>query len=265
MRLQVRHQTAFHPAGVSGEMGGHFPEHFVGMLRLTPMVHEGLRIRFWSLCDGHGVELPAIQDGYGNTVHTISADEAEASIEVVVEGEVDTTNVWGVVRGGAEVLPPLFYLRPTPLTQPDPAIAELAQAAVQGKSVLKWLHSLMGLVAEARNGDGEGEGDAAALAHVFIIAARTLEIPARFVSGYLWKDEELFDDKALHSWAEVFVPDLGWVGFDPANQICPTEAYIRTSIGLDAEAAAPFRRVEGRREPLAGALRVRQEIAAQQQ
>jgi len=258
MRLQVRHQTVFNPESASKELGGHFPSHFVGMLRLTPLVYEGLKIRYWSLCDGTGAELPSIHDGYGNTVHTISAPENAGAVEVVVEGEVDTSNVWGVVRGGAEMLPPLFYLRPTPLTAPDPAITELARSAVQGKSVLKWLHSLMGLVAEREGGPTE-------LAHIFITAARILELPARFVSGYLWKDEPLSGDKALHAWAEIFVPDLGWVGFDPANQICPTEAYIRTSIGLDAEAAAPFRRVEGRREPLAGTLRVMQEMAAQQQ
>jgi transglutaminase-like putative cysteine protease len=47
--------------------------------------------------------------------------------------------------------------------------------------------------------------------------------------------------QASHAWAEAFVHDLGWVGFDPANRICPTEAYIRTSIGLDYWSAAPVR------------------------
>ena len=49
--------------------------------------------------------------------------------------------------------------------------------------------------------------------------------------------------QASHAWAEAFVHDLGWVGFDPANRICPTEAYIRTSVGLDYWSAAPVRGV----------------------
>lgn len=262
MRLQVRHQTVFHCAGASEAAAGHSPAPFVGMLRLTPFVYEGLRLRYWSICDGGGAELPSIHDGYGNTVHTISAGAAKEHAEVVVEGEVETTNVWGIVRGAAETLPPLFYLRSTRLTSPGPAIMELARTVAEGKSLLKRLHALMGRVAEGAGGaSGPTPTD---LAHLFIAAVHVLGVPARFVSGYLWKDEELHDVEALHAWAEVFVPDLGWVGFDPANQICPTEAYIRTSIGLDAEAAAPFRRVEGRREALAGTLRVMQEMAAQQ-
>lgn len=249
-------------SATGGSAAGSPPSPFVGMMRLTPFVHEGLRLRYWSLCDGNGAELPAIQDGYGNTIHTISAGEADENTEVVVEGEVETTNTWGVVRGGAESLPPFFYLRPSRLAFPDPVITELARTLGEGKSLLKRLHALMGLVAA-----GEGVPDdptPAGLAHRFIAAARILGVPARFVSGYLWKEGELHDAEALHAWAEVFVPDLGWVGFDPARQICPTEAYIRTSIGLDAAAAAAFRRVEGRREALAGTLRVMQEMAAQQ-
>ena len=38
-----------------------------------------------------------------------------------------------------------------------------------------------------------------------------------------------------------YVPRLGWVGFDTANCVCPTDAYVRVAIGLDALGAAPVR------------------------
>jgi hypothetical protein len=41
------------------------------------------------------------------------------------------------------------------------------------------------------------------------------------------------NQQAGHAWAEAFVPDLGWVGFDPANGICTTDAHARVAIGLD--------------------------------
>ncbi len=44
-----------------------------------------------------------------------------------------------------------------------------------------------------------------------------------------------------HAWVEAFVPDLGWVGFDPSNRVCVTERYLRLASGLDADAAAPIR------------------------
>ena len=77
--------------------------------------------------------------------------------------------------------------------------------------------------------------------HVFISAARVLGIPARYVGGYLWTGQP--ESEASHAWAEAYVEDLGWVGFDPSNRICPTEAYVRSSIGLDYAAAAPIRGV----------------------
>ena len=45
---------------------------------------------------------------------------------------------------------------------------------------------------------------------------------------------------AHHAWAEAFVKELGWVGFDPANHICPTERYVRLACGFDAASAAPI-------------------------
>ena len=47
--------------------------------------------------------------------------------------------------------------------------------------------------------------------------------------------------EASHAWAEAFVPDLGWVGFDATNGICITDAHVRVAAGLDYLGAAPVR------------------------
>ena len=66
--------------------------------------------------------------------------------------------------------------------------------------------------------------------------------------------------EAAHAWAEALVPDLGWVGFDPANRICPTESYVRVAIGLDYLEAAPVRGVRrgAAEEELAVSVEVQQ-------
>jgi transglutaminase-like putative cysteine protease len=64
-------------------------------------------------------------------------------------------------------------------------------------------------------------------------------VPARYVVGYLLAPEEKLTE--THAWAEAFVPDIGWVGFDPANRLCPTDRYVRLGCGLDAADAAPIR------------------------
>jgi transglutaminase-like putative cysteine protease len=80
------------------------------------------------------------------------------------------------------------------------------------------------------------------LTHVFLAAARLMEIPARYVSGYLAPASGSgVDQEASHAWAEAHVPRLGWVSFDPTNGICASENYVRVAIGLDYLDAAPFR------------------------
>ena len=89
---------------------------------------------------------------------------------------------------------------------------------------------------------------------MFIAAARSLGVPARYVSGYLHVDPVQDDEDAddadrirtddlteTHAWAEAFLEGLGWVGFDPSNDVCPTEGYVRLVTGLDANEAAPLR------------------------
>ena len=79
------------------------------------------------------------------------------------------------------------------------------------------------------------------LAHIFIACSRALNLPARYVSGHLARSEGEIDQEAAHAWAEAYIEDLGWVGFDPANGVCPTESYVRVAVGLDYLGAAPVR------------------------
>ena len=76
-------------------------------------------------------------------------------------------------------------------------------------------------------------------AQIFIAAARALEIPARYVSGYLMMDDRV-EQEATHAWAEAWVEGLGWVGFDISNGISPDPRYVRVATGRDYRDAAPI-------------------------
>lgn len=247
MRLLVRHQTAYrYDAPIAAA---------IQTLRMAPRSYDGMTVLNWRVWSDTRRELPVFADGYGNLTHTHSINHLHDSAAVFVEGEVETTPTHGVVRGTVEPLPPLFFLRHTPLTEPDAAIESLARGAAPQGPVLKQLHALLSAVRDKvdyRSGTTNSATPAAAAlaagagvcqdhAHIFIAAARAIGIPARYVGGYLWTGIEAREYQASHAWAEAFVHDLGWVGFDPANRICPTEAYIRTSIGLDYWSAAPVR------------------------
>jgi transglutaminase-like putative cysteine protease len=83
--------------------------------------------------------------------------------------------------------------------------------------------------------------------HVMITLVREwLRIPCRYVSGYLFhrsEDHDRSEQDATHAWVEVFLPDLGWVGFDPTNNLIAAERHIRTAVGRDYADVPPTRGV----------------------
>ena len=84
------------------------------------------------------------------------------------------------------------------------------------------------------------------LAHIMIVLARRVGIPCRYVSGYLSTSSECHDrstEGATHAWAEAYLPDLGWVGFDPTNDLLAFERHIRAAVGRDYADVPPTRGV----------------------
>jgi len=96
-------------------------------------------------------------------------------------------------------------------------------------------------------------------------AARTLGIPARYVSGY-YRRPDVVQQTAGHAWVEAFVENLGWVGFDPTHGVCPSESHVRVAVGLDYLSASPVRgtRFGGGAEALTVAIAVEQARAQSQ-
>ncbi len=83
-------------------------------------------------------------------------------------------------------------------------------------------------------------------AHVMLTLIRRLGIPARYVSGYLYHaglSDERSSAAASHAWVEAFLPELGWVGFDPTNNHVAGERHIRTAIGRDYSDVPPTKGV----------------------
>ncbi|MGB4909077.1 MAG: transglutaminase family protein, partial [Tabrizicola sp.] len=105
-----------------------------------------------------------------------------------------------------------------------------------------------------------GEGVCQDHAHALVACARHRGLPARYVSGYLFATQDGTPHEAAHAWAELHIPGLGWVGFDPANRACPDARYIRLGSGFDAQDAAPIRGIArgGAREAMDVTVAVQQ-------
>jgi len=82
-----------------------------------------------------------------------------------------------------------------------------------------------------------GAGVCQDFAHIMTTLVRTeLRIPCRYVSGYLFHGGGAHDRSeasATHAWVEAFLPELGWVGFDPTNDLVAGDRHIRTAVGRD--------------------------------
>lgn len=87
------------------------------------------------------------------------------------------------------------------------------------------------------------EGVCQDYAHLMIAVARTWGIPARYVSGYLYDQDEknVRADNATHAWVECWLPGLGWMPFDPTNNKVDDENLVTVALGRDYRDVAPSR------------------------
>lgn len=272
MRIRIDHETRY-----AYDRAARF---IVQILRLTPRSTEGQQVRDWRIETDVDTHLRRSEDAFGNIVHTLYTERPTTGLMVRVTGEISTVDTGGVLRGVPERLSPLVFLRDTPLTEADAALRELALEAGEGDNLSR-LHRLMSIIHERvafMVGSTTADHTAAAAyaqrqgvcqdhAQILIAAARRMGIPARYVSGHLHRTDGIEDQEAAHAWAEAHVEGLGWVGFDAANGVCPTEHYVRVACGLDALGASPIRGTSygGGRETMTVALRVRQMQQTQQQ
>ena len=222
--------------------------------RLTPSVFDGQRVIDWQISVTGGISGGAFRDGAGDMVQGWTVPGPVSEIEVRVQGTIDTVDLTGVLRGHREGVAPAAYLRSTVPTLADAAIIRLA-ASVTADDALARAHALSAAVADAiayRPGVtdahttaaealAQGEGVCQDHAHTLIAMARSLGMPARYISGYLHSTADGEGHEAAHAWAEIHIPGLGWVGFDAANRCCPDDRYIRLGSGMDAQDAAPIR------------------------
>jgi transglutaminase-like putative cysteine protease len=248
MRIRVAHETVYRydtPAKSA-----------IQLLRLTPRNHDGQYVVRWRIEVSEDCRLEPHEDAFGNLTHSFTVDGPVGELRIGVEGEVETQDTQGIVRGTLERFPPSLYLRETPLTKPDAAIVAFAEKTVKGANdPLGRMHALQAGIYETLTFDSDpthsatSAAEAFALrrgvcqdyAHVFVAAARHLGVPARYIGGYFLRADGQVVQEAGHAWAEAHVSDLGWVAFDPANGICATEAHVRVAVGLDYLGAAPVR------------------------
>ena len=216
------------------------------------------------------------EDFFGNRVSYFSIQQAHNSLEVTATSEIDVdppeplpddSLPWELAverlrhRREADSTRARIFTIPSTLAPLNPdATAFAALAFPPGRPLLEGTQDLMGRIFREFEYDPHfttvatpvaevmrhRRGVCQDFAHVAIAGLRGLGIAARYVSGYLETQPppgqvKLQGSDASHAWFSVMIPDLGWVEFDPTNDMIPGEHHIVTAVGRDFQDVTPMR------------------------
>ena len=238
----------------------------IQQLKLTPQDGFGQRVKHWAISVNG--QLYQYADTYGNLVHSLVLDGSSSEIKIVAKGEVETGLKHSEMQ---EDLPLPIYLRETPLTRADLSIKEFAitigeiktRADLQALSDaivarVPYVKGATGVYTTASQAFEARTGVCQDHAHILLACCRSLNVPARYVSGYLFTERG--DLLESHAWADVWLEDLGWVSMDVSNQCFANGAHVRLAVGLDYHDACPVSgiRVGGGVEAMSAGVHVSQ-------
>lgn len=181
--------------------------------------------------------------------------------DIMVGPTVAEIRQLALTRADLSALGPATYLYASPLAQQAQEIADWAQPFFgPGLGITAAGHALMQAINVGFQYDDEATGtDTRPLeafrsrrgvcqdfAHIMIVAARAHGVPAAYVSGYLRTlppqgQARLVGADAMHAWANLWCGDqLGWVGFDPTNDVIAESDHIFVAMGRDYGDVAPL-------------------------
>jgi transglutaminase-like putative cysteine protease len=79
-------------------------------------------------------------------------------------------------------------------------------------------------------------------AHILLVFLRQIQIPARYVSGYICPNKNgMRGEGATHAWIEAYIPFNGWVGLDPTNNCIADDLHVRLAIGRNFLDVSPVK------------------------
>ena len=144
------------------------------------------------------------------------------------------------------------YLTPEQIARVDAALGEMFNPIKYAIDVMGYLYNYFtydgsetDVSTKAQESFELKKGVCQDISHVMLGILRAKQIPARYVSGYLYVGENsaLVGDAASHAWVEVMVPGIGWVGLDPTNNVEALENHIRVGVGRDYGDVSPVQGV----------------------
>jgi len=239
-------------------------------LRMQPRSEGNQRCLSFELALNPKARVASYRDYLGNIVHHFDVPGRHAQLVVKTSAIVAVTpqplpdalepaawrevDQWAAGGEAFEMLMPSHFVRPTELLEElarELRITRRDDPLTLLREINTALHYAFDYAPQSTRVDSPlddalraRKGVCQDFAHVMIALLRQLGIPCRYVSGYLFHRVEANDRSAhdaTHAWVEARLPGLGWVGFDPTNNLLAGERHIRTAIGRDYRDVPPTR------------------------
>jgi transglutaminase-like putative cysteine protease len=201
-------------------------------------------------------------DFFGNKVMYFSIEKEHAHLTVSVHSEIEKKiGGEGEIEGRQEAGEIRQFIYETPMTAWNEEIEGYARVSFRpGRPVLEATADLMHRIyTDFRFTPGfttistplaevmrERKGVCQDFAHLAIACIRSIGLPARYVSGYIETIspagvEKLIGVDASHAWFSVYIPAIGWIDFDPTNNVLPGDQHITIGWGRDYADIAPMK------------------------
>jgi transglutaminase-like putative cysteine protease len=250
MILEIQHETSMAYSRPVSE--------WLCELRMEPVSDARQRCHSFRISVGQPVTLCQYVDGFGNRVHHFNMLQPPTTVRILAASVVETEDSGIGPMASQAVFPAdpsgsppppietLDYLtlrgpvRQAPLL--DAILAELrpqprqrvgmwvCQVAEFIRSRFEYARDVTDATSPIDHLLARGKGVCQDFTHLMIAILRSCGVPARYVSGYIHRDNR---DSQSHAWCEVWLPDVGWAGFDPTNG-CPVNGhFVKTAIGRD--------------------------------
>ena len=263
MILEVQHETRFEYSTAVQDA--------TIELRMEPANNPEQACHTFHLDISPSAELFRYQDGFGNRVHHFNVLGAYNRLRILAAAVIETQPPETRMSSGHAVYPlelgdagldVLDYLPLRGPVRPTPRLAPLLEALAprQGMPVAELVVAVGHYIHEhyeyARDVTlssspiddllAQGKGVCQDFTHLMIAVLRSFGVPARYVSGYLHRENK---QSQSHAWCEAWLPDLGWVGFDPTNDCPANERFVKIAVGRNFTDVPPNKGVyRGRAE-----------------
>jgi transglutaminase-like putative cysteine protease len=262
MAYSVRHITNFQYAPAVRES--------VMEVRMQPRTDFRQRCLSFSLSIEPRANMMTYRDFYGNAVHNFDIPERHQSIEVTAQAIVDVLPTRELDPAGVEDWDELDHrvaetdywemMVPSHFATPSALLDKLAEELDLRRrgnplDLLRELNARLYEKFDYAPNTTEVDspiddalqsrrGVCQDFAHIMISLVRQLKIPCRYVSGYLYHEDKSMDRSpagATHAWVEAYLGELGWMAFDPTNNLEGCDRHVRVALGRDYADVPPTR------------------------